>query len=196
MDKDTFGRHLLEPTPASWQTAVQNDFPRFLSDHAACERKASALCLSFVAKYSDQTSLIEPMICLAKEELDHYHEVVRLMLRSGIAMGEDTKDPYVNALLKGARHGRQERLLDRLVISALVEARGAERFQILSGCLEDEELRSFYLRLAKSEAGHYRVFLRLANLLFGEKGTTNAVARLAPLESEAMLAVPARPALH
>ena len=196
MDKDTYGRYLLEPTPSSWQLAVQTDFPSFIRDHAACERKASALCLSFVAKYSDQTALIEPMICLAKEELDHYHEVVRLMLRSGIAIGEDTKDPYVNAFLKGARHGRQERLLDRLVISALVEARGAERFQILSSCLEDKELRSFYLRLAKSEAGHYRVFLRLANLLFGDSKTDEALTRLVPLENAAMLAVPARPALH
>lgn len=187
---------LVKRTSEEWASYAMGDFNKFLQDHANCERKASALCMSFVAKYSDRAPLIEPMIALAREELEHFHQVYKLMWRRGIGIGPDEKDPYINGIMGQLRHGRDERLLDRLVASALVEARGCERFELVSQYLEDSELSDFYHVLAKSEGGHYRVFIKLAEQFFTKSEVAQAVERIAKIESEVMLASPFRHALH
>ncbi len=187
---------LQEPTPASWLQAVLNDFPSFMQDHAACERKASAMAISMVTKFPDHEALVEPMICLAKEELAHFHEVYRLMHKMDIPLKTDEKDPYVSALLKPVRHSRQEYFLDRLLVASVIEARGCERFSIVAAALKDAELGPFYQRLAREEAGHYMIFLRLARHYFSESTVQDRLLYLLDAEATAMLAVPPRAAVH
>ena len=187
---------LRKQTPDNWIEAVLADFDSFLVDHAACERKASALAMSFVVKYADKPAIVEPMICLAKEELAHFHEVYRLIHKKGLSLGADEKDPYVKALLKSVRNGRDEHLLDRLLVSGVIEARGCERFYIVGENHPDEEMRSFYRRLAREEAGHYTIFVKLAKQYFPEDMVEERLNEWWDIEAEAMLAIPARAAVH
>lgn len=188
---------LVSPTPERWIEKVVGRFDAFLQDHAACERKAAALAMSFVAKYSDRPQLVEPMISLAREELQHFRQVFHLLQRRGVGLAaSDEKDQYVNGILKKLRHGQNERLLDRLITSGLIECRGYERFSLLAQHLEDEELKQFYHQLAKSEAGHYKIFCRLARLYFTENEVSEALERIANIESEEMLACELTHRLH
>ncbi|WP_324954612.1 tRNA-(ms[2]io[6]A)-hydroxylase [Oligoflexus sp.] len=187
---------LREPTPTGWLEVVMNDFPSFMQDHASCERKASANALSLVNKFPEFEALIEPMICLAKEELAHFHEVYRILHKRGIPLGVDVKDPYVTALLKPVRHSREEYFLDRLLVGCLIEARSCERFTIVAEGLQDSELAPFYQRLAREEAGHFRVFLRLARHYFSEQKVYDRLQYLLDIETTAMLSAPVRAAVH
>lgn len=184
-------------TPADWVSAPLADFPAFLQDHASCERKAAATCMSMVAKYSDRHALVEPMVSLAREELEHFAQVYRVMHRMGVELGDDCKDDYVRKILRACRHeDRDQTFLDRLVISGLIEARGWERFAMLGKALSDPELGDFYQTLARSEAGHYKVFLRLAEHYFPKEEVDEAVTRLAAAEADALTSTPWGPRLH
>ena len=187
---------LVASTPSGWAFRVVEDFDRFLLDHASCERKAAMLCLSLVAQYGDRPFLVEPLVTLAREELDHFQQVYRLLTARGLVLGQDEKDPYVNELLKAARSGPSERLLDRLVLSALIEARGCERFRLIADALSDPTLKAFYTVLSRAEAGHYRVFIRIAERFFAAEAVSAATERLAHIEAGVMLASPFRHALH
>jgi len=184
-------------SPQIWADTCVKEFDRFILDHAACERKAAALAMSFIAKYSNRKAIIEPMVCLAREELEHFHQVYRIIARRGLQLSSsDEKDEYVNVILKQLRHGREERFLDRLVMSGIVEARGYERFHLIAKTLEDPELSKFYKKLADTEAGHFAIFIKLANFYFTKEQVDEAVERVALIESEAMLAAPIRGTLH
>lgn len=172
------------------------DLPSFLCDHASCERKAAAQCQALIAKYPEYTLLVEPLVALAREELEHFAQVARLMQKRGILARHDQEDPYVKHLLLGLRVRRDERLLDRLLAVGLIEARSFERLMLVAGEIADPELQAFYRQLAKSEAGHCRVFLRLAQQIFGAEETESALRRLAVHEAAAMRQTPWRSAVH
>ncbi len=187
---------LAEPTDPAWVGAILNDFDAFLCDHANCERKASALAMSLVVKYPDRTRMIPTLIALAQEELEHFRQVYALMERRGLQLVNDSQDPYVNQLLKLARHGREERLLDRLLVSSLVECRGAERFGILAEALDDPELTQFYRTLWAGEVKHGHQFADLAVREFGAEEVYLRLEEMAQREAEIVRALPWRAALH
>ena len=188
---------LKEKSPEIWAQHIVDHFDLFLQDHASCERKAAALAMSFVAKYPDRTKLIDPMGALAREELEHFHQVYHLIQKRGqVLHSKDEKDHYVNSILKHLRHGRDERFLDRLIMSGLVEARGNERFSLLAERLDDLELRKFYMDLSLKEAGHCKIFLRIAKQYFSQTQVEEALSRISEIESEAMLAAPVTAKLH
>ena len=120
---------LLVATHPDWVFTVLADFDAFLQDHANCERKASALAMSLVIKHPDRTRIVPTLIALAREELEHFAQVYALMAARGLPLVKDTQDPYVNRLAACMRHGREARFLDRLLVSSLIECRGAERFR-------------------------------------------------------------------
>ncbi len=189
---------LVAATPSAWIEVVKQDFNSFLLDHASCERKAASSALSLLARYSQYPIIVETMTTLAREELEHFAQVFRLVHERGLRLGPDEKDLYVNKLLTYVRTDTPEiRLLDRLVVSSLIEARSAERFSILlqSGCLP-EALVPFYTNLHRSEAGHYRVFIRVAQKIFSDDAVAKALERLAKAESEVMLATEVRAVVH
>ena len=124
-------------TADPWVTVVLDHFDDFLLDHAACERKASANAISLVTHYPDRRELVRQMIELAREELLHFQQVHRLLDERGLLLTRDRKDPYLNALLKQIRRGREEYFLDRLLVGGVVEARGCERFGLIATALEE-----------------------------------------------------------
>ena len=150
---------LLCKTDPAWVDVILNNFDEFLQDHANCERKASALAMSLVVKYPDRDRIIPALITLAQEELEHFHQVYDLMQRRGLPLTKDIQDPYVNLLLEEMRSGRNERFLDRMLISSVIECRGAERFKIISQALEDPELKVFYRDLWAAETKHGHQFV-------------------------------------
>lgn len=157
---------LKSPTRPEWIDAVLAGFDEFLLDHAANERKASAMAMSLVAHYPDRTDLVTKMIDLALEELNHFRQVVKLATGRGLKLGPDEKDPYVNRLRSHVRKGPDNYFLDRLLSAAVIEGRGAERFELLSGHLDDDAIGEFYRTLAKSERTHHELFIGLAHRYF------------------------------
>ncbi len=191
-----FEWNLLSATPLSWVDAVLSDFPAFVIDHASCERKASAVGMSFVVRYPDRTALLDPMIHFAREELEHFHQVIRLMSRLGLTAVPDQEDRYVNILMKACRTGREERFLDRLLVSGVIEARGAERLLLISEHLVEEDLRNFYGRLARAEVSHKNIFVDLALKFFDSETVKKRLDELLVLEDKAIRSVPVRALVH
>lgn len=146
-----------------WLEAVMADFDSFLQDHADCERKASSMAMSFVAKYPDRKEIIPELIETAVEELEHFQQVYALMEKRGIPLLHSIpEDPYVKRLIKRCHSGIMERFLDRLLIASVVETRGAERFRLVSEAQDDDELFRFYKMLWVSEAKHGHIFVKMA----------------------------------
>lgn len=179
-----------------WLEAVTNDFDSFLIDHAANERKASANALSLVVHYPDQGLLVDTLIEIAREELDHFQQVYQWMKRRNLTLGRDEKDPYVNQLLKATRNDREGRLTDRLVLGSVIEARGCERFGLIAKTIEDEDLSKFYHDLAKSEAQHREDFLKVARAVIDPVKVDEALDRWLDKEAEVLNRIPIRARLH
>jgi tRNA-(ms[2]io[6]A)-hydroxylase len=183
-------------TPESWAAVALADFDAFLLNHAACERKASSLGMMFVAKYPDRTKLLDPLIEFAREELEHFHQVYRMIEARGLQLSKDETDPYIKQFMDLLRHGRDDRLLDRLVMTAVVEARGLERFSLVAGALPPGEMKDFYTELAKSEARHKGLFIKLARLYFEEEAIQERLRFFLEEEARIVKALPLRPAVH
>ncbi len=172
------------------------DFDAFLSDHANCERKASAMAMGMVVKYPDRPLVIPALIDVAQEELTHFAQVYELMRSRDVALVRDTRDEYVIALMAQARHGRDERFLDRLLLACVVECRGAERFGLVADGLGDPVLAQFYGQLRRSEVKHGHVFADMALRYFAHTDVYRRMGQLVELEADIMSALPVRAALH
>ncbi len=187
-------------TADPWVAVVLDGFDEFLLDHAACERKASANALSLVTHYPDRQELVRLMIELAREELHHFQQVHRLIDERGLMLARDRKDPYLNALLKRIRRGRDEYFLDRLLIGGIAEARGCERFGLIATALvkrgTDSELADFYANLSESEARHRDVFVDLAELYFDKDMVGSRLSEWLDDEARIVSELPITAALH
>jgi tRNA-(ms[2]io[6]A)-hydroxylase len=152
------------PTDPRWVNIVESNISEILTDHAWCEQKAATNAISIVVHNSERQDLVTDMLALAKEELEHFEQVHDIIKDRGLELGRERKDSYVNELARFMRKGtgRVESLIDRLLFSAMIEARSCERFKVLSENIEDESLAEFYRELMISEAGHYTLFLKYA----------------------------------
>ena len=175
---------LKTPTRPGWIRAAAADPLRVLIDHAHCEKKAAASALSLISKYPARKDLVERMTELAQEELEHFARVVRLVHERGGDLGIDRADIYVNRLRDLVRKIEPHHLLDRLLVSALIEARSCERFQLLSEAAPDAELRDLYRELLASEAGHYSLFVDLARRFCGKDESEARLEELLVREAE------------
>ena len=155
-------------TPDAWvEVALQHDQePTLLIDHANCEKKAAATALALMHRYTDNPVLLNKMSRLAREELRHFEQVIKIMSARGVTYEPLSASRYAQGLHKGVRRQEPERLIDTLIVGALIEARSCERFARLAPEL-DAELGDFYFSLLKSEARHYADYLRLAESLAG-----------------------------
>lgn len=180
-----------------WIDAVMEDFDSFLQDHADCERKASAMAMSMVAKYPDRKEIIPELIETAIEELEHFQSVYDIMKERGIDLiHEIPKDPYVSELLKHCHSGRQERFIDRLLLASIVECRGAERFRLVYENIDDPELKKFYHNLWASEAKHGHIFVKMALNYEEEEKVYARLNEWDSIEREILNNLPIRAALH
>jgi tRNA-(ms[2]io[6]A)-hydroxylase len=184
-------------TRPEWVAVVEADLDRFLQDHAANERKVSGSALRMAVEHPEREHLVEAMIDVAREELGHFQRVYRLLRARGVGLAQDVPDPYMGALLKRLRRRVvDEFLLDRLLLFAIVEARGAERFHLLAEGLRDQRLRVFYRELTRAEARHHAVFLRLARSEFAASAVETRLDELLDADAAIAASVPLRPALH
>lgn len=160
--RNVLGLHL--PTDPRWVDLAAISLEDILTDHAWCEQKAATSCISLIQRYPSKTRLVEEISPLVTEEWGHFRLVLAELNKRGLRLGPQRKDAYVNKLMEFQRKGGDEasRFLDRLLIFALIEARSCERFKRLSEGLEDAYLRQFYRRFMESEAGHYHLFIELA----------------------------------
>ncbi|MFV2089437.1 MAG: tRNA-(ms[2]io[6]A)-hydroxylase [Pseudomonadales bacterium] len=185
----------IEATPPGWIEAVMCDFDSFLKDHASCEKKASGMALNIASHYPDKPKLLAAMADLAVEELTHYREVVRVLLERGIEPGADTRDPYVRGLNALIRQG-QNYLLDRLLVAAIVERRGSERFGLIANALGDDPLAAFYRAITVSEARHWQLFVDLAHTYSEAATVADRLDELCGMEADLITTLPFRAALH
>ena len=186
----------LDKTQSPWMEVVLADFNTFLSDHASAEKKASGMALSMASHYPDRPDILIAMTDLAIEELAHYKQVINLILKRGLIPQSDRKDRYVGELNRKARKGRDEFLLDRLLIAAIIEQRGAERFELIASHLEDAQLANFYRNLAKSEARHWVLFVNLASGNYPENQIVSRFNELSEIENDILSRLPLSARLH
>lgn len=180
-----------------WVAAVLEDFDAFLQDHANCERKASAMAMSFVAKFPDRVEIIPELIETAIEELEHFQAVYNIMESRDVQLpAQMGKDEYVQQLVERCRSGREERFMDRLLLASIVECRGAERFKLIYENLEEASLKQFYHQLWASEAKHGNIFVKMALNYFDENIVYKRLDELNEIEAQVLQSLPLKPALH
>ena len=152
------------PTDPRWVNLAEISLEEILSDHAYCEQKAASHCISLIQKYPQHTRLVEELSPIVTEEWGHFRMVLSEIRKRKLNLGAQRKDEYVNALNQLETKGGHpdDRLLDRLLIFGLIEARSCERFKLLSEEVADDELKKFYFDLMASEAEHYTTFIGFA----------------------------------
>ncbi len=158
------------PTDPRWVNIVETNISEILTDHAYCEQKACTNAINLIVHFPECSDLVEAMLDLAKEELEHFQQVHQKIMARGFSLGRERRDEYVFELNSFIRKGFAKNfvLVDKLLFSALVEARSCERFKVLSENIKDEDLRTFYHELMISEATHYTTFLKFARQYGGD----------------------------
>jgi len=152
------------PTDPRWVNIVETDISEILTDHAWCEQKAATNAITIIVRHPEFPDMVDELSKIVLEEMQHFIMVHEMIKARGLVLGMERKDEYVNELMNYSNKGgsRTQRLVDRLLFSALIEARSCERFKLLSEELKDEELKTFYRELMISEAGHYTTFIGFA----------------------------------
>ena len=152
------------PTDPRWVNIAEMNIEDILVDHAYCEQKAASSCISLIVQYPDKSELVEVLTPVVAEEWAHFERVLEQLKKRGYALGKQRKDEYVIALSGILKKGgsREQQLVEKLLMNALIEARSCERFKLLWKNIGEEELQKFYYELMVSEAGHYVNFIELA----------------------------------
>lgn len=152
------------PTDPRWVDLAAISIADILTDHAYCEQKAATTCISLIQRYPEKTLMVKELAPIVTEEWGHFRLVLQELEKRGEQLGRQRKDEYVNHLLNFQKKDGhpEERFLDKMLTMAMIEARSCERFKRLSEGLQDDYLRKFYRRFMESEAGHYKLFIELA----------------------------------
>ncbi|MBA3649201.1 MAG: tRNA-(ms[2]io[6]A)-hydroxylase [Chitinophagales bacterium] len=176
------------PTDPRWADLAALSLSDILTDHAYCEQKATSTCISLIQNYPDYTELVEKLSPIVTEEWGHFRMVLAEIKKRNLKLGRQRKDEYVNQLRKLIRGGGpiEQQLMDKLLVSALIEARSCERFRLLSEGLSEPELRKFYRQFMESEAGHYTLFMELAKRYMPEPVVNERWKEMLETEKEIM----------
>ncbi|HQW23651.1 MAG TPA: tRNA-(ms[2]io[6]A)-hydroxylase [Bacteroidia bacterium] len=152
------------PTDPRWVNIVETNISEILTDHAYCEQKAATNAINIVIQFPEYPDMVDALLELAREELQHFQQVHKKIVERGYTLGKERRDEYVFELNNFIRKGFTKNivLVDKLLFSALVEARSCERFKVLSDNINDPDLKQFYRDLMVSEANHYTLFLGFA----------------------------------
>ena len=159
------------PTDPRWVNLAGKELEEILTDHAYCEQKAALTCISLIQKNPDKEKMVIALSPVVTEEWGHFRQVLAELQKRKLKLGRQRKDEYVNKLIEFQKKGGspEERFLDQMLTMALIEARSCERFKRLSEGLNDKYLRNFYRRFMESEAGHYTLFIALADTYIDKK---------------------------
>ncbi len=186
--KDKFTLGLELPTDPRWTDIAKKNIKDILIDHAYCEQKAASSCISLIILHPDREKLVDSLTPIVAEEWNHFERVLAELKKRGYSLGPQRKDEYVEALYKFVKKGgsREQQLVEKLLMNALIEARSCERFKILSKSIPDKDLAEFYHELMISEAGHYKNFLQLAKEYLPKEIVMNRWAEWLAYEAEIM----------
>ena len=174
------------PTDPRWVDLAGKSMEEILTDHAYCEQKAATSCISLIQRYSEREKLVKALSPIVTEEWGHFRLVLQELEKRNLKLGKQRKDEYVNKLIEFQIKGGsvEERMLDQLLTMALIEARSCERFKRLSEGINDEYLRNFYRRFMESEAGHYTLFIELAETYINKEKVRKRWAEWLTYEAE------------
>jgi tRNA-(ms[2]io[6]A)-hydroxylase len=167
--KNILGLHL--PSDPRWVNLAEMELEEILTDHAYCEQKAATTCITLIQKNPEKEKLVTALSPIVTEEWGHFRLVLAELHKRKLQLGRQRKDEYVNKLIAFQKKGGspEERFLDQMLTMALIEARSCERFKRLSEGLDDRYMRNFYRRFMESEAGHYTLFIELADTYIDKK---------------------------
>lgn len=159
------------PTDPRWVNLAELQLEEILTDHAYCEQKAATTCITLITKNPEKELLVQELSPVVTEEWGHFRQVLAELKKRNLKLGRQRRDIYVNKLLQFQKKDGSpiERFLDQMLIMALIEARSCERFKRLSEGLDDAYMRSFYRKFMESEAGHYTLFITLAEHYIDKK---------------------------
>lgn len=176
------------PTDPRWVNIVEKNIEEILVDHAYCEQKAASNAITIIVKFPEYSDLVEEMVKISLEEMEHFGMVHKKLLERGLTLGKERKDEYVHDLAKFINRGgsRQRQLTDKLLFAAMIEARSCERFRLLSEQIKDEDLSEFYYELMVSEATHYTTFLKFARKYGDPEDVENRWQEILDFESSLM----------
>ncbi len=182
------------PTDPRWVNLAEIELEEILTDHAYCEQKAATACISLIQAFPERAEMVEALAPIVSEEWGHFRMVLAELKKRDLKLGRQRRDEYVNELLKFQKKGvsREEALLERLLTCALIEARSCERFRLLSLHCADKALRAWYHKFMVAEAGHYRLFLDLAEQYFGADKTRARWKEYLHYEAGVMQGLPTR----
>ena len=186
---------LQAPTPPGWTAVALSDLAGTMSDHAHAEKKAALSAMALLSREPARSDLVGKMAKLAREELRHLDQVLGHLRARGWPLRRDLPDRYAGALLKLRRPSGDAALVDRLLCAALIEARSWERLNLLGEAL-DADLGAFYAELARSEAGHYRLFVELAEQECPAQDVAGRLDELAAAEAAIVRDLPHEPRIH
>ncbi len=163
------------PTDPRWVNLAEMSMEEILTDHAYCEQKAATTCISLIQRYSSRVELVSSLSPIVTEEWGHFRLVLAELHKRNLKLGKQRRDEYVNALISFQQKGgdSEGRMLDQLLTMALIEARSCERFKRLSEGLQDTYMQKFYRRFMESEAGHYTLFIELAETYIDKEKVRN-----------------------
>lgn len=186
--------HLQLPTDPRWVDLAAISLEEILTDHAYCEQKAATSCISLIQLYPEKTELVDELSPVVTEEWGHFRQVLQEINKRGLKLGRQRKDEYVNRLMSFQLKGGSEenRLLDKLLFCALIEARSCERFKRLSEGLEDTYMCNFYRKFMESEAGHYTLFINLAEKYFPKEKVRERWKQWLNFEAEILMNIEVR----
>jgi tRNA-(ms[2]io[6]A)-hydroxylase len=189
-------KFLQEPTSEAWIKQALANLDSVLLDHSHCERKAAGVALNLMFRYPAHAKLVRSLTAIAQEELQHFDQVNQILEDRGIALAPLAAPPYGASLSKQIRSQEPDRLLDALLVSALIEARSHERLGLLASHCPDLELAKFYRGLMVSEARHYGIYWVLATTYCDRAVTNQRLAELATVESQLLSTLHPEPRIH
>jgi tRNA-(ms[2]io[6]A)-hydroxylase len=175
-------------TDPRWVNLAEKSLEEILTDHAYCEQKAASNCISLIQQFPDKIDMVEELAPIVTEEWGHFRMVLRELKKRNLSLGIQRKDEYVNKLLTFQKKGggREDRLLEKLLTCALIEARSCERFRLLSLHIADDDLKDFYHQFMVAEAGHYKLFIELAEKYAGKEKARKRWEEYINYESQVM----------
>jgi len=176
------------PTDPRWVDLAEMSLEEILTDHAYCEQKAASTVISIIQQYPYRERLVEELAPIVTEEWGHFRMVLKELKKRNLKLGNQRSDEYVAQLVKFQRKGgtKEDQMLEKLLFAALIEARSCERFRLLSENLKDDDLKFFYREFMISEAGHYRLFIELANEYVGAEKVKMRWAEWLQFEADVM----------
>ncbi|MDJ1183285.1 tRNA-(ms[2]io[6]A)-hydroxylase [Roseofilum casamattae] len=189
-------KFLAQPTSDAWVEQALSNFNTVLLDHSHCERKAAGVALNLMFRYPSSQDLVRKLTAIAREELEHFEQVNQWLDKLGIPLAPLSAAPYASGLKAEIRSGEPERMLDSLLVSALIEARSHERLGLLAAHLGDREIARFYRGLMASEARHYGIYWVLATTYFDPDMVNTRLEYLGEIESNLLSTLHHEPRIH